>query len=183
MKKVFGIGAVVFLLISAFTYSNEFVEVTTAEESSNGLEWHTDLKKAHDLSQKTGKPIFGFFTGSDWCGWCIKLQKEVFAKEEFVTWANDKVILLELDFPKRTAQPDDLKIQNRNLQQALGVRGYPTVWLFNSSVNDKGVFNIERIGSLGYPSGAVKGKEEVKFISSANMLLKKSTTASATSAN
>ncbi len=48
-----------------------------------GLEWHTDVNKAIELSVKTEKPLFMFFTGSDWCGWCIKLQKEVFFLPEF----------------------------------------------------------------------------------------------------
>ena len=39
------------------------------------LTWHTDVKKAINLSVQESKPLFFFFTGSDWCGWCIKLKK------------------------------------------------------------------------------------------------------------
>jgi Thioredoxin-like len=52
----------------------------TETAPANGLEWHTDLAKARAVSEATKKPIFGFFTGSDWCGWCHRLQANVFAK-------------------------------------------------------------------------------------------------------
>ena len=73
------------------------------------LVWHTDVDKAINLSVQSGKPLFFFFTGSDWCGWCIKLQKEVFFLPEFKKWATKNVILVELDFPRRTPISDDLK--------------------------------------------------------------------------
>ena len=131
-------------------------------EEKDGLMWYTDLNEVHELHQETGKPIFGFFTGSDWCGWCWKLQADVFKKEAFKTWAKENVILLELDFPKRKEQPMELKKQNQGLQQAFKITGYPTVWLFNTSVNEETKqFHLSALGKLGYPSGAEKGKEEV----------------------
>ena len=50
------------------------------------LTWHTDVEKAINLSVQSGKPLFFFFTGSDWCGWCIKLQKAVFNKVLYTQW-------------------------------------------------------------------------------------------------
>ena len=66
------------------------------------INWNTDIKKATTLAIESNKPILMFFTGSDWCGWCIRLQKAVFLKPEFKKWANKNVILVELDFPRRT---------------------------------------------------------------------------------
>ncbi|MDG1913820.1 MAG: thioredoxin family protein [Crocinitomix sp.] len=159
-----------FIFFIVFMVSIGSAQATTTNDES-GLKWYIDLEKAHNEAEKTKKPIFGFFTGSDWCGWCIKLERNVFAKQAFIDWANEKVILLELDFPKRIPQTPELKTQNRNLQQAFGVRGYPTVWLFTSKKTDTGGFNLTPVGKLGYPTGAVKGKEEVKFLSEANRLL------------
>ena len=99
-------------------------------EKSNKLEWYTDLMKANEQSKATGRPIFGFFTGSDWCGWCHKLENEVFSKTAFIKWAQKKVILLELDFPRMKKLPPELAQQNNSLQQAFKVSGYPTVWIF-----------------------------------------------------
>jgi thioredoxin-related protein len=146
----------------------------TAPAHSSELSWHTDLNKARELSEATKKPIFGFFTGSDWCGWCHKLEADVFSKAEFVSWAKQNVILLELDFPRRKQLPTELMQQNQALQQALGVRGYPTIWLFTVS-EDKATqnLNLNTLGSLGYPSGSEVGKEEVKFLNDANLILAK----------
>ena len=155
----------------ALVVSMGTAQATVSVEEKDGLKWYTDLDEAHEAA-KGKKPIFGFFTGSDWCGWCKLLQKDVFAKQAFIDWANENVILLEIDFPKRTAQSTELKQQNQNLQQALGVRGYPTVWFFTSNKNpETGAYNLTRMGSTGYPRGAVKGKEEVKFLEDANKIL------------
>ncbi|MCG8575289.1 MAG: thioredoxin family protein [Flavobacteriales bacterium] len=169
MKKVIALSAI-FLLFFPLVSLVENDAVT--EEKESELTWYTDLDEVHKISKETGKPIFGFFTGSDWCGWCMKLQHDVFKKEAFIKWANEKVILLELDFPKRTEQSPELKKQNQGLQQAFKVTGYPTVWLFNTDKDpETAQFHLTALGKLGYPRGAEKGKEEVKFINDANSFL------------
>ncbi|MCA9777431.1 MAG: thioredoxin family protein, partial [Candidatus Eremiobacteraeota bacterium] len=62
--------------------------------------WLTDWEAAKAQAQRTNKPILINFTGSDWCGWCIRLKKEVFSQEEFKSWAGQKVVLFEADFPR-----------------------------------------------------------------------------------
>lgn len=139
---------------------------------AGGLTWYTDLSKAREASDITKKPIFGFFTGSDWCGWCRKLQADVFSKAPFVEWAQKNVILLELDFPRSKQLPAELAEQNQALQQAFKVTGYPTIWLFYVTTDSKSEnLNLAALGSLGYPQGAEKGKEEVKFLNDANAVL------------
>ena len=124
------------------------------------------------VSLKTGKPIFAFFTGSDWCGWCMKLQAAVFSKDVFIAWAEQHVVLLELDFPKRKQLSPELTKQNNNLQQAFKVSGFPTVWLFNPAKDPKtNTLSIAALGSLGYPAGAPAGEEAAKFLASANAIL------------
>lgn len=146
----------------------ETEKTTTAAE----LKWYTNFNDAQDASLTSNKPIFAFFTGSDWCGWCHKLQREVFSKPAFVTWANEHVILLELDFPRRKELPEELQQQNQSLQQAFQVRGYPTIWIFRAALNDStGKMDLKALGSLGYPSGATPGQEEVLFIQNADAVL------------
>ena len=130
------------------------------------IEWHTDVNKAVNISVETGKPLFFFFTGSDWCGWCKKLVKEVFVKQEFKAWAEKNAILVELDFPRRTPISDDLKKQNRELGNMFGVRGYPTGWLVTPTIED-GKVNFNKLGSLGYVAGGPKA-----WITGANKILK-----------
>lgn len=163
-KKISGIITLVFIMGT----SNLFAQ----EKPAEALEWHTDLMKAHDLSAKSKKPIFAFFTGSDWCGWCIKLQSNVFSKPEFIVWAKKNVILLELDFPRGKQLPPALVQQNASMQQAFNVSGYPTVWMFNTIKNNKDKkFAIDAFGSLGYPAGSEPGKEQFKFIEDADKIL------------
>ncbi|MES2545104.1 MAG: thioredoxin family protein [Bacteroidota bacterium] len=116
------------------------------------LKWETDINVATKLSQKTKKPLLMFFTGSDWCGWCIRLQKEVLKTPEFAKWAQKNVILVELDFPRKTAQSEEIKKQNGELQQVFGIQGYPTVWFVNAGKKD-GKTNFEKLGSTGYIAG------------------------------
>jgi protein disulfide-isomerase len=124
----------------------------TTTQAQETLTWHTNLDKAIAVSNEEGKPIFMFFTGSDWCGWCIRLQKEVFRTPEFESWAKEKVVLLELDFPRRTPQSEELKTQNAILQQFFQVPGYPTIWITKSK-NMDGKTSFEKIGMTGYLAG------------------------------
>ncbi len=107
--------------------------------------WLTDFKKAQAQSLKDKKPMLVNFTGSDWCGWCIKLDREVFSKKEFQKWAKENVILVKLDFPRKSKQTAAEKKANRALANKYGVRGYPTI-LF---INGKG----EAVGKSGYMKG------------------------------
>jgi thiol-disulfide isomerase/thioredoxin len=112
--------------------------------------WVVSLEDAYQESKKTGKPIMANFTGSDWCGWCRRLADSVFVKPEFHKWADENVVLLELDFPKRKQVPQDIREQNFKLKQSFQVRGYPTIWVFNLDKNSSGQYEIEALGKTGY---------------------------------
>ena len=112
--------------------------------------WEVDLNAAMAESHKTGKPILANFTGTDWCGWCIRLKASVFKTDTFVNWAEKNVVLLELDFPKRFALPAKIAQQNAGLAQAFGVSGYPTIWVFDISTSDKGQAKIQALAKTGY---------------------------------
>ncbi len=124
---------------------------STYAQNSN-LVWTSNVMEAVDKSISEKKPMLLFFTGSDWCGWCKKLQAEVFERPEFAEWATKNVVLVELDFPRRTALSPELQVQNNELQQMFAVRGYPTIWLVNPSKEDNNV-NFAKIGSTGYVAG------------------------------
>lgn len=113
--------------------------------------WLVNLDEAYEISKKTGKPIMANFTGSDWCGWCKRLSANVFIHDDFKSWAKDNVVLLELDFPRRTTIPTKYRQQNANLQRAFQVRGFPTIWVFNLDKDpNTNQFNIEALGKTGY---------------------------------
>ena len=131
------------------------------------LTWYTDINEATAIAKKENKPMMLFFTGSDWCGWCVKLQKEVFTQSEFKKWAQDNVILVEVDFPKANIQTEEVKTQNRMLQQQFAVRGYPTCWFITADQLKDGKVNYTPIGQQGYIAGG-----PVNWINSATALIK-----------
>lgn len=171
MKRLFSLALVIFSL-TVFSQKKAAAQKTPAAEK--GLTWYTDVNEVNKLSLSTGKPVFLFFTGSDWCGWCKKLQNDVFSKKEFVQWANKNVILMEADFPRGKALSPELTKQNNELQNNFGVRGYPTIWMFHLTPGENGQgYTIKDAGSLGYPQGSEPGKEEVKFLADAAAVMEK----------
>lgn len=165
------------LIIGILFFANYYLIGQSDTLKKNELTWHTDINKASEISRASNKPLFAFFTGSDWCFWCKKLQNEVFAKPEFIKWAKQNVVLVEVDFPRTKTLSPELTQQNMSLQQTFQVPGYPTIWVFFlDKTADAAKYNINSLGSLGYPRNAEKGKEEIKFLSDANQVLAKKKT-------
>ena len=90
-------------------------------------EWTDNLKEAQQQAKKLDRYLLINFSGSDWCSWCIKLDKEVFSQDAFQTYASDQLVLVVADFPRSKEQPEDLKAQNQDLAKKYGIRGFPTV--------------------------------------------------------
>ena len=125
------LATVLFISATALVYASgsHSHEEPATKESTSESKWMTDYKKALAQSKKTGKPVLMDFTGSDWCGWCIRLDEEVFSKSEFNEYAQENVILLKLDFPRGTPIDPKTKEQNEMLAKMYGIRGFPTILL------------------------------------------------------
>jgi len=92
--------------------------------------WVTDWEAAKAQAAKEKKTLLIDFSGSDWCSWCIKLDKEVFAQDAFQAVAKDKYVMVLLDYPRdKSGQSEELQAQNKKLQKEFQVRGYPSVYL------------------------------------------------------
>ncbi len=89
--------------------------------------WLTDYDEALVLAKKLDRPVLINFTGSDWCGWCIKLAKEVFSQDVFVKYAGENYVLLKLDFPRKIEQTPEMKAANESLAKKYGIEGFPTL--------------------------------------------------------
>lgn len=114
-----------------------------------GLEpWPTDHAAVAARARAKGRPMIVFFTGSDWCGWCARLKKEIFQTPTFAAWAKGKVEVLELDFPSRAPQSKALKEQNKKLAARYSVEGFPTVLILDSEG--------KVLGSTAYVAGGPK---------------------------
>jgi protein disulfide-isomerase len=129
------------------TTSSIFIAATLAH-SAIGANWITDLKTAQEQARKDDKLILVNFTGSDWCGWCIKLKNEVFSQPEFDAFASDHLILLEIDFPRQKPMPAAVKRANGALADKYKVGGYPTLHVLDADGTS--------LGFLGYIPGGPK---------------------------
>ncbi len=109
--------------------------------------WGTDYAKALAQAKAEKKNVLLDFTGSDWCPWCIKLDKEVFADPKFQNYAKKNLILVTVDFPQGKEQSAEVKKQNADLQDKFGIQAYPTVVVLSP--------DGKKVGELGYqPGGA-----------------------------
>ncbi len=98
--------------------------------SAGGKGWTSDFEAAKQQATEEKKDLLIDFTGSDWCGWCIKLVDEVFSKDEFTTGVKDKFVLVEIDFPQDESKLDaKTKAQNEKLQGQYAIQGFPTIVL------------------------------------------------------
>jgi thioredoxin-related protein len=116
------------LFLVAAAVSLVFAPLTRAES-----DWLHDWNKAQEEAKSNHKLLFLNFTGSDWCGWCIKFDKDVLSQPQFKNFAHDNLVLVELDFPRRKSQPTEEKKQNVQLAQQYEVLGFPTIVVLNSN--------------------------------------------------
>jgi protein disulfide-isomerase len=105
-----------------------FSSASMAAESG----WLTNYEAAKKQAKEENKPILINFTGTDWCGWCIKIEKEIFSKDEFKAYAKENLILMEVDFPEKKKQSDEVKAQNKVLDKEFKIEGYPTIFLIDA---------------------------------------------------
>lgn len=112
------------------------------------LQWVTDASTAQARAKTENKLVIMDFTGSDWCPWCIKLNKEVFNTPEFVAYAQKNLVPVEVDFPRKKQLSAEQKKANAALQKKYSIEGYPTVIVLNSEG--------KKIGELGYEEGGPK---------------------------
>lgn len=108
------------------------VLIASASLSFANEGWLTDWEAAKAKSKTENKPILINLTGSDWCGWCIKMEKQTFSQKAFKDFAAENLILMEADFPKKKELPAALKKQNAELEKQYLAGGYPTVYLLDA---------------------------------------------------
>jgi thioredoxin-related protein len=110
--------------------------------------WLTSYQDALNQAKSANKLVLINFTGSDWCGWCIKLRKEVFATADFEAYANANFVLLEADFPQVKKLSPEQTRANENLARQFRIEGYPTIIVTDSQGR--------KVGQSGYVPGGPK---------------------------
>ena len=111
-------------------------------------DWETNFRQALKKAKENSKYLLLNFSGSDWCVYCKKLDKEVFSQKAFQKYARKNFVCVILDFPFKSAQDEDLKAQNTALAGRYRVQGYPTIVILNS--------RGKLVQKTGYLPGGVK---------------------------
>jgi len=94
--------------------------------------WTTDWEGAKTRSKAENKPILIYLTGSDWCTWCMKMEKEIISQKEFMDFARANFVLMEADFPRKKELAAPLKAQNALLKKEYLNGGYPTMYVLDA---------------------------------------------------
>ena len=110
--------------------------------------WLTDYDEALATAKKMNRPVLINFTGSDWCGWCIKLSDEVFSQDIFKKYAAENLVLLKLDFPRKIVQTPEMKAANETLAKKFGIEGFPTILLLD--------YTGKKLARTGYQAGGAQ---------------------------
>lgn len=118
------IALILFLVVAttALAYRPTTTEIT----------WETNFESALEKAKKAKKKLFVNFTGSDWCGWCVRLDREVFSKADFVEYADNNFVCVKLDFPKAKPLTEAEKKQNQALAIQYKVTGFPTILVLDT---------------------------------------------------
>jgi thioredoxin-related protein len=119
--------------------------LTLSLSAAEDLKWTTDYTAALAQAKSENRKVFLFFTGSDWCSWCKRLNKEILSQDGFKEYAAKNLILVELDYPRSKSQPREVKAQNAKLMDTYKIEGYPTVIVLDSAG--------KKVGELGYQEG------------------------------
>ena len=163
------IAAILGALISAGSSSGAEpgVPKPAAETSTAGTGrsygiWQTDYKQALAQAAKEKKQVLLDFTGSDWCPYCVQMDKEVLNQPDFKTFAANKLILVKLDFPRKKQLPPVEAEQNQKLQEEYAIEGFPTYVLLDSAGKE-----VRReVGYLeGGPKEFIKWAEGLRVLS------------------
>lgn len=150
MKSSFCWLVLVLVTLGGFTAvdGQPSVSTPTAPAPEKSGVWLTNYAKAVDLARSEHRLMLLDFTGSDWCVWCHRLDREILTKKPFLDYARKHLVLVELDFPRYKPQTPALVRQNQTLEDKFAVTGYPTIVL----VNPQG----REIGRTGYMEGGPK---------------------------
>lgn len=134
MLSVFGLA---FSIGMAFDHS---------EIEARQITWQTNYDEAVRTARASSKPLLLFFTGSDWCTWCMKLEEESLNTPDFAEAVGDKFVFVKLDFPLNRTQPQDIASQNKKLQKQFDISGFPSIVILDPT-------QLKPMGTAGYRPG------------------------------
>ena len=151
-------------LFSALALCLNSVMANPVAEGAEPGQWTQDYEAALKVAAEKNLPLMLNFTGSDWCGWCKIMDKNVFAEDEWSAYAKKNLMLVTLDFPRdKSIVPTKWVGRNNELKGKFGVRGYPTYIVLDKDGETK-------LGQLGAsrtatPKSFIEKTDNVIFFS------------------
>ncbi len=132
MKKVMFPLLCVFAILLTYPQETKTEKLAINDINSDRLNWVLTYKEALKRSKEENKPVLMYFTGSDWCGPCIRLDKELFHTEKFKEFSDKELILLEVDIPRQQdLLTQDKLSENLYLKKKFKVNSFPTLIFVN----------------------------------------------------
>jgi protein disulfide-isomerase len=125
-----------------------FIALIASFGLSAEINWSTNYSASRQHAMTEDKPMLLYFTGSDWCPWCKKMDSEIMTAPEFEEALGNSFIFVKVDFPRKKQQDEELKNQNKILKNQFEISGYPKVVLLDSNGN--------MIDKLGYRKGGAE---------------------------
>ena len=112
-------------LLSVAVFS--FVGLGFDKEEASKLAWSTDYAASLEKAKSENKPLLIYFTGSDWCPFCIYMDRDVLSKPEFIDYANKNYVMVLCDFPRKIKLTETQSQANEKLAATFSIRGFPTM--------------------------------------------------------
>ena len=137
MNRIFAHG-ISLAFVSTALLAAQTPGAAAASSAGRELVWLTDLPQAQARAKTERKSVLLFFHGSDWCPTCLEMQRQVFASPEFAQFARRALVLVDVDFPDKHKQSDELSRANLALKakfnlSSVRAEGFPTLVLLNES--------------------------------------------------
>lgn len=126
IESSFGVKKLTLPIAVALTLS-----IASCARADQNQAWTIDYKKAQQEAKASHKLLLIDFTGSDWCGFCLQLDKAILSQPQFKDYASKNLVLMEVDFPRRKAQNSETRKQNQELAQRYQIEGFPTLVVLN----------------------------------------------------
>ena len=133
--------------------------------------WGEDFAAAKEEAKNSGKLLLLAFSGSDWCGWCVKMEKDIYSNKTFIKKAKEKYVLVMIDNPRNKGILSKMaQRQNPDLVKKYGIRGYPSTVIARPSgevVKRFGGYQrdgvdafLEKLDAVAAEAGVEKGDDK-----------------------
>lgn len=136
--------------------------LVAAPVANSKLNWMTNYEEAVNKAKSEKKTLLLFATGSDWCGWCHKLENEVLSTTDFSDAVGDQFVFVLVDFPLKTPLDSAQQAQNKQLQKKFDIKSFPTIILLDDQQQQIGVTGYRPGGPKAYADHLKKMVEEFK---------------------